>query len=125
MVAQGNRKFSPKETDPRKPPNQRKSITLTALLTELYLSTFQVWLQVDFEEIHECIESVFPYSHFFDNGIIGSGTCIFSKVLISDATFHEFTMNGYPHKFWHGDWFGGKGLGVCQINYKGKHNESC
>lgn len=28
-------------------------------------------------------------------------------------------MNGYPHKVWHGDWFGGKGLGVCQIEFAG------
>jgi len=28
-------------------------------------------------------------------------------------------MNGYPVKFWHGDWFGGKGLGVCQLEING------
>jgi sphingomyelin phosphodiesterase 2 len=28
-------------------------------------------------------------------------------------------MNGYPIKFWHGDWFAAKGLGVCQIEING------
>jgi len=60
-----------------------------------------------------------PYSQYFDNGIIGTGTAIFTKVKINDCTFHEFALNGYPHKLLHGDWFGGKGLGICQIDYKG------
>ena len=63
--------------------------------------------------------SVLPFNHFFDNGIIGTGTCILSKAPIQDATFHEFSLNGYPHKIFHGDWFAGKGLGVCGIDYKG------
>ena len=62
---------------------------------------------------------VLPFNHFFDNGIIGTGTCILSKAPIQDATFHEFSLNGYPHKVFHGDWFAGKGLGVCGIDYKG------
>ena len=36
------------------------------------------------------LASMLPYSHFFDNGIIGTGTCIFSKVswpLISQNIF--------------------------------------
>ncbi len=31
------------------------------------------------------------------------------QVKLSDVTFHEFSLNGYPHKLAHGDWFGGKG----------------
>ena len=79
----------------------------------------EVWNEEDFLTVKTAVAAVFPHSHFFDNGIIGSGTCIFSRTLIFDATFHEFGMNGYPHKIWHGDWFGGKGLGVCQIEFKG------
>ncbi len=79
----------------------------------------EVWVAEDYETIRALVADAFPFSHFFDNGIIGSGTCIFSRVQIHDATFHEFTMNGYPHKIWHGDWFGGKGLGVCQMVFKG------
>ncbi len=79
----------------------------------------EVWMGEDFQTIRDAVRGALPYSHFFDNGIIGSGTCVFTRAQIRDATFHEFTMNGYPHKIWHGDWFGGKGLGVCQINYRG------
>ena len=78
----------------------------------------EVWTTEDFERIRQAVQDTYPFYHFFDNGIIGSGTCIFTRAQIRDATFHEFTMNGYPHKIWHGDWFGGKGLGVCQIFYK-------
>jgi sphingomyelin phosphodiesterase 2 len=79
----------------------------------------EVWMGEDFERIRVAVSDTLPHSHFFDNGVIGSGTCIFTRAQINDATFHEFTMNGYPHKVWHGDWFGGKGLGVCQINFRG------
>jgi sphingomyelin phosphodiesterase 2 len=79
----------------------------------------EVWCNEDFVTIKNLVMDAFPHSHFFDNGVIGSGTCVFSRVQIHDATFHEFTMNGYPHKIWHGDWFGGKGLGVCQLLFKG------
>ncbi len=79
----------------------------------------EVWMGEDYRRIRDAVRGAFPHSHFFDNGIIGSGTCVFTRARIRDATFHEFTMNGYPHKIWHGDWFGGKGLGVCQIHYRG------
>ena len=62
---------------------------------------------------------VLPFTHFFDNGIIGSGTCILTKAPILDTAFHEFSLNGFPHMFLHGDWFAGKGLGVCRLDYKG------
>ena len=77
---------------------------------------------------------------FLTQGIIGTGTCVLSKVPIVDAVFHEFSMNGYPHqvqpkrylgntdvddwcelssKILHGDWFAGKGLGVVTLDFKG------
>ena len=68
-------------------------------------------------------------------GIIGTGTCVLSKVPIVDAVFHEFSMNGYPHQVifgshvffprikrfqvLHGDWFAGKGLGVVTLDFQG------
>ena len=79
----------------------------------------EVWCPSDFKTIIEFTKTCLPYSHFFNHGIIGSGTCILSKAAIVDATFHEFSLNGYPHKIFHGDWFAGKGLGVCAIDFKG------
>ena len=69
--------------------------------------------------VKNLVASKLPFSHYFDNGIIGTGTSIFSKARIQDVTFHEFGLNGYPHKLAHGDWFGGKGLGVCKVDFRG------
>ena len=79
----------------------------------------EVWTREDFELLKIMCSNVYPFSHFFDHGIIGSGTCIFTKYRLKNANFHEFAMNGYPVKFWHGDWFAAKGLGVCQIEVNG------
>ena len=56
----------------------------------------EVWLASDFEMIGQLVRDAFPFSHHFNAGIIGSGTCIFTKVQLQDANFHEFAMNGYP-----------------------------
>lgn len=29
--------------------------------------------------------------------------------------FHRWSVNGYVHKIHHGDWFGGKGVGLCKV----------
>lgn len=84
----------------------------------------EVWLNKDYDEFKTKLtrsSEMYPYSHYFDNGIIGSGTCIFSKVRLQDANYHEFAMNGYPTNFWHGDWFASKGIGVCQIRLNANH----
>ena len=78
----------------------------------------EVWCPEDFITICDLTRDVLPYNHFFDHGIIGSGTCVLSKAQILDSAFHEFSQNGYPHKILHGDWFAGKGIGICNIDYK-------
>ena len=86
-----------------------------------YLSKLiqEVWKRQNFCTIQHLVTQKLPFSHYFDNGIIGTGTAILSKVRINDCTFHEFGLNGYPHKLLHGDWFGGKGLGICQVDFRG------
>jgi len=79
----------------------------------------EVWCPEDYITICGLTRDVLPYNHFFDHGIIGSGTCVLSKAQILDSAFHEFSQNGYPHKILHGDWFAGKGIGICNIDYKG------
>lgn len=56
---------------------------------------------------------------FCYSGVLGSGVCVFSKHPIVDTHFHKWMVNGYVHKLHHGDWFGGKGIGLCQIKWKG------
>jgi len=79
----------------------------------------ELWKAANFETMKQLVEQVLPNSHYFNNGVIGTGTAVFTKAEIVEATFHEFSLNGYPHKLMHGDWFGGKGLGVCQVDYGG------
>merc|ERR1719319_1469872 len=83
----------------------------------------EVWWAADYEEICRILDSssTLPWRHFFDQGIIGTGTCILSRAPILEAAFHEFSMNGYPHKVHHADWFAGKGLGVATIDLRGLH----
>ncbi|KAK9881597.1 hypothetical protein WA026_016466 [Henosepilachna vigintioctopunctata] len=38
-----------------------------------------------------------------------------SKYPIVDVYFHQWAVNGYIHKIHHGDWFGGKGVGLCKL----------
>ena len=64
----------------------------------------EVWTSTDFEMIRPLVRDAFPFSHFFNSGIIGSGTCIFTRVQLQDANFHEFAMNGYPTSVW--SWMG-------------------
>ena len=65
------------------------------------------------------VSNALPYSHYFFSGVNGSGTCVLSATPIIEAHFHKFSLNGFPHKIFHGDWFGGKGLGLCKTIYKG------
>ena len=53
----------------------------------------EVWTNEDFELLKMLCSNVYPFSHFFDHGIIGSGTCIFTKYRLKNANFHEFAMN--------------------------------
>lgn len=96
----------------------------------------EVWTDTDFKLIKEKIYGSFPFSHYFYrfvgiyllykqlfnnmyycvlSGVVGSGVCVFSKYLIQDVFFHQWPVNGYVHKLKHGDWFGGKGVGLCRI----------
>lgn len=49
------------------------------------------------------------------SGVLGSGVCILSRYPIHEVMFHKWPLNGYVHKIHHGDWFGGKGVGLCKI----------
>jgi sphingomyelin phosphodiesterase 2 len=53
------------------------------------------------------------------SGVIGSGVCLLAKKPFECSLFHQWPLNGYFHKVLHGDWFAGKGIGLCQINWDG------
>jgi sphingomyelin phosphodiesterase 2 len=79
----------------------------------------EVWVEDDFQTIVNKVGNIFPYSHYFHSGVIGGGICILSKAKIVDVLFHAWSLNGYIHKIQHGDWFGGKGVGLCTVYYHG------
>lgn len=79
----------------------------------------EVWHKGDFDILKRKIGNTLPYNHYFYSGSIGSGLCLFSKHPIVETLYHRFDPNGYCHKVQHGDWFGGKGLGLARLNISG------
>lgn len=79
----------------------------------------EVWSQDDFNLICKKVADVLPYSYYFYSGVLGSGICILSKSCIVDAALCQFSLNGYAHKILHGDWYGGKGVGLCKVIHHG------
>ncbi|XP_004927793.1 putative neutral sphingomyelinase isoform X2 [Bombyx mori] len=77
----------------------------------------EVWSEKDYLYLKENLKNVLPYSYYFYSGVLGSGLCVFSKWVIQDVFFHQWPLNGYIHKIHHGDWFGGKGVGLCRIKF--------
>ncbi|KAG5877679.1 hypothetical protein JTB14_003834 [Gonioctena quinquepunctata] len=75
----------------------------------------ELWTDRDFFLIRDKVVGALPYSHYFYSGVTGSGVCILSKHQIEETFFHQWPLNGYIHKLQHGDWFGGKGVGLCKL----------
>ncbi|XP_015521377.1 putative neutral sphingomyelinase [Neodiprion pinetum] len=78
----------------------------------------EIWSVSDFKMMRAKVCEKLPYSHYFYSGVVGSGICMFSRFPIQDVMFHKWPLNGYVHKIHHGDWFGGKGVGLCKIKLK-------
>ena len=98
---------------------------MTAIAEELSSGKYdfvflqEVWVEEDFNLIAKKVVHVLPYSHYFHSGVIGGGVCILSKAKIVDVFFYSWSLNGYVHKVQHGDWFGGKGVGLCRVIHNG------
>ncbi|XP_046341425.2 sphingomyelin phosphodiesterase 2-like [Haliotis rufescens] len=79
----------------------------------------EVWLKSDYQRLCKKLIPRMPHSHYFYSGAIGSGVCMFSVHPMIETVFHQFSLNGFAHKPYHGDWFGGKGVGLCKFNVNG------
>ncbi|KAK7106885.1 putative neutral sphingomyelinase [Littorina saxatilis] len=79
----------------------------------------EIWSKDDYKQLCDHICKALPHSHYFYSGAIGSGVCVFSKLPILETFFHRFHLNGQAYKIQHGDWFGGKGVGMCKLEYQG------
>ncbi|XP_041639725.1 sphingomyelin phosphodiesterase 2 isoform X2 [Cheilinus undulatus] len=76
----------------------------------------EVWSEKDYLSLKKKLASCHPHSHYFKSGVIGSGLAIFSKYRIQDTFVYRYSLNGYPYMAHHGDWFGGKAVGMAVLN---------
>ncbi|OQR74990.1 putative neutral sphingomyelinase-like [Tropilaelaps mercedesae] len=78
----------------------------------------EVWSEADYLKIVDSTRLVLPYCHYFHSGVTGSGVCLLSKWPIIDICAYKYNLNGYAHKFYHGDWFGGKVVGMAKVQHR-------
>ncbi|XP_051961960.1 sphingomyelin phosphodiesterase 2a [Xyrauchen texanus] len=76
----------------------------------------EVWSEKDFLFLKNKLSSSHPHTHYFKSGVIGSGLAVFSKHRIQDALLYQYSLNGYPYMLCHGDWFGGKAVGLVILD---------
>ncbi|KAM6980882.1 sphingomyelin phosphodiesterase 2-like [Aplochiton taeniatus] len=79
----------------------------------------EVWSEKDYLYLKKKLASSHPYSHYFKSGVIGSGLAMFSKHRVHDSFLYRYSLNGYPYMAHHGDWFGGKAVGMVVLNIDG------
>ncbi|KAK4521129.1 uncharacterized protein ATC70_013073 [Mucor velutinosus] len=77
----------------------------------------EVWVQKDFEYIQEAVKQTLPYTKYFYSGALGSGLAILSRFPIISTSYHRYALNGKPLKFWHGDYYVGKGVGSALVDH--------
>lgn len=75
----------------------------------------EVWIKSDYDSLRQKLSAVFPFSHYYRSGIIGSGLVVFSRHPISRVAFHRYALGGSPGRIWHGDWYAGKGIALAQV----------
>ncbi|KAK5912116.1 hypothetical protein CesoFtcFv8_002018 [Champsocephalus esox] len=76
----------------------------------------EVWSEKDYLSLKKRLACSHPHSHYFKSGVIGSGLAIFSIHRIHDTFLFRYSLNGYPYMAHHGDWFGGKAVGMAVLN---------
>ncbi|XP_042896381.1 putative neutral sphingomyelinase [Parasteatoda tepidariorum] len=100
---------------------QRMEAIATHIASSNYDFVFlqEIWSQDDYQMICKKSADVLPFSYYFHSGVLGSGVCILSKSCIVDAAQSQYSLNGYAHKILHGDWYGGKVVGLCKVIHHG------
>lgn len=77
----------------------------------------ELWVMEDYRTLKAALSLAFPYSHYFDSGVVGSGLAIFSRYPIVDSWWLGFTATGKPQRIFDGDWYAGKGIGAVRIRH--------
>lgn len=80
-----------------------------------FITLQEVWLLKDYEYLKARLRPHYPHSLRFPRGVIGSGLVIFSRHPIEHSFYRKFTLNGAPDRFWHGDFYSGKGVGGVRV----------
>uniref|UniRef100_A0A8C5HMV1 sphingomyelin phosphodiesterase n=1 Tax=Gouania willdenowi TaxID=441366 RepID=A0A8C5HMV1_GOUWI len=80
----------------------------------------EVWSEKDFLFLKNKLSYTHPHSHYFKSGVIGSGLAVFTKYRIHDTFLYRYSLNGYPYMAHHGDWFGGKAVGMVILTIGGR-----
>ncbi|XP_068449492.1 sphingomyelin phosphodiesterase 2 [Clinocottus analis] len=75
----------------------------------------EVWSEKDYLSLKKKLVCSHPHTHHFKSGVIGSGLAIFSKHRIHETFLYRYSLNGYPYMAQHGDWFGGKAVGMAVL----------
>jgi len=72
---------------------------------------------VDYDTLTAKLAVVYPHCVYFPSGVIGSGLAILSRHPISQSFFRRFSLCGSPDRFWHGDFYSGKGIGGIRVRW--------
>jgi len=55
------------------------------------------------------------YNQYYKSGTVGCGLLVLSAYPIVETFFHRYEQNGKWYKFYHGDWWAGKGVALARI----------
>ena len=55
------------------------------------------------------------YRQYYKSGTVGCGLLVLSAYPIVETFFHRYEQNGKWYKFYHGDWWAGKGVALARI----------
>ena len=79
----------------------------------------EVWIRSDLTKLLNAVQGAYPHNHYFTSGFMGSGLLVLSKHPIERTGWLRYSLNGQPQMVYHGDWYAGKGVGVCRIKIGG------
>lgn len=78
----------------------------------------ELWREKDYETVLKpAMQSTFPHSHYFPSGVVGAGLVTWSKWPIAKVSFKPYTAQGRADHVFQGDWFAGKGVGLCVLEH--------
>ncbi len=64
-------------------------------------------------------KSRLKYYQYYPSGLVGSGKFTMSAFPIREVFFYRYNVTGDWYRFWEGDWWAGKGVGLARIEIPG------